>query len=664
MSGDRLLTGCVLAFGAWTVLCHGVVALGGNLWHLEGAAVAAAVVWAAVVWHRSRSPSAPPFAVSAGAAPTGDPAPGGLRIGLAVAAVVWVGVYAALGGVTLFWIGALALVAVAAFWELPAWLREPDAPSRAPSEDTEVAGPPSERSRAWLVAGLCAAGSLVTLFLHRPDADDAYYLNLAVAAADHPAWPLLARDTLHGVADAPLSLPVYKVHSLELLLAALAHLTPLRVLDVAHVLLPLAAGALVPLAYARLLRRLAPDRWPWALVLGLLFLLCVGAPHQTYGNFAFVRLHQGKAILLTLMVPVLIAFALEYAARPRRSAWWLLAAAQAAAVGLSATGLWLAPVVVGLAVVAGARAHALGAAAAGIASSAYVVGVGLWLSFGMRGAFAASDHDWSDHADATFALESVLGRGGGELGLLAAMLCAWSAASTPAMRRVALLFVGGFLLLFWNPWLASWVGLFVTGEPTYWRVYWMLPLPLLVAVVLSWPRVGLRPVSLGAAASAILALGLLGLAPRAATWSEENGVHVGAPGWKLPPDAGGAAQRVVALAPPGSAVLTPTAVARWVPVQHDHPHPLVVREIYLTALRDQLSVEEMERRTTLAQIVSGRRPPGDGAVLADALERYPLHVVCLAPRAAQQPVLQRVLRQSPLELMAREDGYEVWARPR
>ena len=61
---------------------------------------------------------------------------------------------------------------------------------------------------------------------------------------------------------------------------------------------------------------------------------------------------------------------------------------------------------------------------------------------------------------------------------------------------------------------------------------------------------------------------------------------------------------------------------------------------------------------------SGSRPPGDGSALAEALERYPLHAVCLAPRAAQQPALQRVLRQSPLELMAREDGFEVWARPR
>ena len=61
------------------------------------------------------------------------------------------------------------------------------------------------------------------------------------------------------------------------------------------------------------------------------------------------RLHQGKAVLVTLLVPLVAAYGIELARRPSLASGLRLAAAQIAAVGASATGLWLAPAVAGLA---------------------------------------------------------------------------------------------------------------------------------------------------------------------------------------------------------------------------------------------------------------------------------------------------------------------------
>ena len=98
-------------------------------------------------------------------------------------------------------------------------------------------------------------------------------MNLAVTAADHPAQPLLAHDSLHGVAGIEMSLPVYRVHSLELLVAGLSRLTGRPVLDVAHLWLPALAALLIPLAYARLFRLLIPERWLWAVGIAVAYLL-------------------------------------------------------------------------------------------------------------------------------------------------------------------------------------------------------------------------------------------------------------------------------------------------------------------------------------------------------------------------------------------------------
>src|SRR3546814_14153985 len=64
--------------------------------------------------------------------------------------------------------------------------------------------------------------------------------------------------------------------------------------------------------------------------------LALGAATGAYGNFAFVRLFQAKAILATCMVPAIIGAALGYARPVVARPWHLLLATQIAAIGLPA----------------------------------------------------------------------------------------------------------------------------------------------------------------------------------------------------------------------------------------------------------------------------------------------------------------------------------------
>ena len=170
---------------------------------------------------------------------------------------------------------------------------------------------------------MCAfVGVLLALILAGP----------AVTAqeASGTAEALLARDTMHGIPGLKLLDPVYRVHSYELWNGMLAYLTGIPAIYWFHWVSASTAAVLVALAHARLLRLVMPRLWPWAVVTVLFVVIAVGETHRWYGNFAFVRLWQGKAIFLYVFAPLVAAYAIEFALRPSRRGWLLLASAQIA----------------------------------------------------------------------------------------------------------------------------------------------------------------------------------------------------------------------------------------------------------------------------------------------------------------------------------------------
>jgi len=342
---DRADAGCDAAVGSFalfTLVANLAVFVGAGLDALLVAAAATFSVAGLVRWRSRRSPASAEPAARHGVAgsPGRTERPGWLRA--CVAAIAAAAAFGYTLGVPLLfvWLAGAVTSGVLAVTE---WV----ATETNGASDTPTAG-----TREMVVlAGLsllCVAAVLVS---HRPDADDAFYLNLAVAAADHPARPLLAYDTLHGIAGVDITLPVYRVHSLELLVAGLSRLTGRPVLDIAHLWLPALVALLVPFAYARLFRSLLPERWLWAVGIALAYLLyAADAVHRGWPNFGLVRLHQGKSMLLTFVLPLLAAYAIEFGREASWRRWWRLAGAQVAALGLSASALWLAPNPVAIAV--------------------------------------------------------------------------------------------------------------------------------------------------------------------------------------------------------------------------------------------------------------------------------------------------------------------------
>jgi hypothetical protein len=544
------------------------------------------------------------------------------------------------------------------------------------------AEPPARGVR--LERGLFALAFFAALFAlvaHRPDIDDSFYVNLAVAAADAPADPLLAGDTLHGIPDLPLNLPIYRLHSYELWNGAVSYLTGLPAIAVFHLAAAAAIAFLVPLVHARLFRLLTPKHWLAAVATLVIVLAAAGETHRWYGNLAFVRIWQGKALQLFVFVPLIYVYALRFALRPSWPRWGLLALAQIAALGSSSTALWAAPAASAIALCSGAAPSRRGARvlAAGLLASAYVLGAAFvargWMQEewqpqlaehaepdGAPGAAAPPDRP-GHHLEQ--ALDEVLGEGRLRRVALACVLGAWAASGGALARRFALVAPLATWLVLLEPHASAWIIENVTGESTFWRGLWVMPVPILMTLcgvaplaIGRTPR--LRGGGIGLWALALLAFVLL--VPSIPGPGRANNVRLGWPSYKVMPGAHRWAEALAASAPPGSNVVAPRDVSVWLPTFHHGPHPLSVRNFYLARYRAQLGAGEIVLRVWMTAFAEGRiESPDAPRRFGEGLDHFSVKAVCLRITSRTDAV-REVLRESGFRRTVQGVGHEIWVR--
>lgn len=674
---ERVVDGACFVFAVWTVACQATVALGGSLWLALGVFVAAGLivlgglsyVRRAAVGAQPRSPGSPEGA--SGPAPPDPEArasgvPRGVRIGGLVLAIS-AAIFLRESPVALWWLG-LGVLGVAGSLSL----------FREPLRDAPPASGSRREGLLWVLALLAVAVALVA---HRPDLDDSFYLNLAVASADAPGDPLLAGDTLHGVPGLPLHHPVYRVHTWEVWNAAISRLTGIPVAAVFHFVSASLVALLVPLAWARLFRRLVPRHWLWAVAAVLWVLVIAGDAHRWYGNFAFVRIWQGKSVFLSVLLPVIWSAGLDFARRPSTRGFLLLGAAQVAALGCTSTAVWAGP------------AAALSAAACALPSvryawrrlgatvlaSAYVLILGLGVQqsvFQDREARLTAGPDAivaerierkrllvdQRHAPGTQlarSLDLVTGAGLLQAVCIAAVLGAWALAPRGLGRR----FACGVPLAVWalllNPYFSSELARFAIGG-SHWRALWVLPIPALLALLLTAPlelsrrRLVAVPITLAAFAA-------FGIVPAHSALSPANGVSLRSPGLKFPVEEHALARAFSSRLPAGSVVVAPRRIAAWLPTFHDRVHPILARDAYLVGFRTQLGGQNVALRVLMTDFVSGRGDEPDAARhFVRGLQRFGVDAVLVVARPETQ-VTRKTLREVGFEHVGGTE-IQVWER--
>jgi hypothetical protein len=665
---DRIVPLCVLPYAIWTMYVHLITATHSSFdtlmrWLPAAAlvAVAATIAWFRLPEPANRFDPATPgsVAVSGSAASWATRAIGIRAAPFAVLAlaILWVGLLSAGMPYPIFWWVALLGAGGAWVWNLRGGSWRYAASERAASE--HEAG----KHAAWIVLLVAAAAVCVTLIASRPDADDAFYRSISATLLRFPQQPVLVHDTLYRLPGIPVLLQFYRLSNYDVLVGTLARITGVDHLVVAYLILPSAFAAFCVVAWVYLLRRIVPARWPSALLILFLCVLALGEMHRAYGNFAFVRLFQGKAILATCMVPVVAASALLFARHGGLRYWLLLFVAEIAALGVSASALFVAPAAAALGLAGGWSPNAAGCRrfVSGILASAYLVGAAWAMTSVTHGGHALVSS--SPMPNLQQILDNTWGWWSTRL-LLVALLAGWAFVVNPARARYLSAGAFFFLLAALNPYTVRIVADHFVGVRTYWRLTWVLPLPFFLAVLLdgviqrAW---GMRSKVLAACVCAALAGAAIAFGWHFGTLRGANGVTLGAPGLKVNPVEYQVAVKIAENVPEQGVVLAPQSVSIWLPSFVVHPELLGVRGLYLT---HTFPAQEAIRRSLLMRYVAGQhRTPDSEALLADALQRYGLTAVVLAHSAPWYGEMESVLERHGWQPLA-SGAYDIWVKNR
>jgi len=515
--------------------------------------------------------------------------------------------------------------------------------------------PPRERPSVWpvtAVALLALLGGLASLAAIRPALDDANYAARAVYFLAHPDAPLDRALHGHALLDFPLVFPLLLTYTSELFWAYLAHLLGVPFLDVYHLAVPFVGGALIPLAWFLALHRFI--RSPAAAVVGaaavMAYLAIDGVSHQGFGNYAFVRIWHGKALLLSLVVPVFIAFALDWLDRPRPGAFAKLFVTGVCASGLSATALFLLPLLalcLGIAhiVSQGPSRRALATVVGLGASLAYLVGIGafLWLTeepsdYQFLGSAVAFPETFAGQLSFAFPGPVPLAR----VACLASLL-ACALLLPPPARRFLFGWLAAAVLLVLNPLMMTVVADHLTTYNTYWRLFYLLPFPFALgaAAAAAMDRLGPQPGRVAVASAGLLAVAGVanGVWPEATSF---GGLPLRVPAYKFDRAMHLEARRIVTHASPGS-MLAPHPLSMMIPLLSGAHPPASVANYFLMHFArlqgvPELAVSRVRAKEYLLRPVGGALP--DVIRLLDE-EGLP-HVVVWRPRASA-PTLRTAL---------------------
>ncbi|MBP0014813.1 MAG: hypothetical protein J7545_12330 [Roseofilum sp. SBFL] len=656
----------VWLIGVWTLLCNAMVlrqATFETLLPFSAIALILAIVGFFLSFHTVIPDS---FSLAKDRAEPPKPQLGkdlALPLGIAVILVI---IYGITDNFVLFW--SLATLGLAiSYGQL---LRK--------SRENFVLKSPTVVSWEWLL-GLGALAIIATAIVHRTHGDDAFYLNLIVAALDRPDRPLMVQDTMHGVPNVPLLLPVYRVHSVELLAAVISQITGISHLWVRNFWQPLAIAPLVVFASALFFRAIVPRHW-LSVTTVTTFLLVILTTAAGLGNFSLARLQQGKPLFVAILVPLIIVYTLRYLTAPSAWKWMILTFANIAAVGCSSTALYAAPLTVLLATCGywTPTSKATWRSVSVLTTCAYPLAIALLFITQVKTSSPnMSNLNFEAIINNDFVLHLKHGMGG--YFFWVATLVSWAVLTDLNLRRFLLGAILTFMLLFMNPFLQEFWAVNLTGVPTFRRLWWVIPRHLLLGILLSFPLISSSfsdyqkqaKITLYAFVSTALIVLATSISPNSYSPKIDfNRIQYRFPPQpKLPQERLDLINRIQAKVPPGSYVLAPASpvgkevagdeLARWMIVPRTPLYPIVVTESYLN-VTNFFPESESQQRRILSQYISGvNRPSNAPQVLQSSIPQLSIKAAIVPLSNPWEPEINAILSSLGFQVTI-IDHYALW----
>ena len=488
--------------------------------------------------------------------------------------------------------------------------------------------------RLWVVgwAAAIVSGVLASVIV-RPDGDDAYFVNLSTWVAERGRFPL--RDTMISPDTFPaLSSHSPPIHSIEALIGTIARVLGIEAGTAAYVLVPPLATVLGVLVLTWLVEQARIPAAPAALLAAVGFLWTTGGTGFGFGNFFAVRLWQGKAMLVALVLPLVVLLGARLLRRGSARHQVMFGAALVAAVGMSNTATFVLPVLIGGLVVA-ALALREGRGAVRLVLWVLLPAV-VGLVTVLLASASPTDSELTAEGFGTALADQVqdplttVPGGSGVLAITALAIGAGLLGLREQTLRTATLGIvvaAGIALLPPVRGLFDAVGL----GSVLWRMWWVIPVPVLVAGIVG-AVAGRVPVPRTRAVVAVTTAVAVALVPLVGGWwlgSERNGARLATPlTWKVPRGILAEARFVERISEPGDIALVPWDTSRVLAALTVDVQPVAARRAYLPAYATTPEAQAGSRQE-LQEFADERTP--DTNTIADDLDAVGVDTACVGP---------------------------------
>jgi hypothetical protein len=498
----------------------------------------------------------------------------------------------------------------------------------SPGRET-AAVPPSWQADAFAAVVGLGLGAM-SLFITRPNSDDAFYVNRAGATADLnriPVRDVLFTDEVVGPTGAA-GLPVDSFSALQ---GALARAVGVEGASIAYYVVPPALTFLAAWALWRLLRSWAPRNVVLCFALGSLYWLLSAQSGLMAGSIFLTRMWQGKVVLAAWLVPTLYTYLTRWLTRRDALTGVLLLAGGLSSIGMTGSAAHLVPLLfaTGAVVLLGRRdwrGLPVVMVAAAIPLLVGLVAVRKYpLPTQVGGSFETS---WY--------FQAVFGTGVlAALAWIAVWVAPWLTRAGPATSlTTAIAGVSTFLLA---PSLLPLVADITGVAANLRRMLWIVPLPALVGLLAAFPaasllrrsvdlRPPLRQVAVGA--SALLVAALL-VAFGHPLWRSVSGesLWVARPAWKVSPRPLADAYTILGRYSGSGPILASEQTMRAIAVVTVEPRTVNPHSWYVRLTPEPRT--RIQDRLLLTRFVDGLEPIPTRQEVARALARLRVDLVCV-----------------------------------
>jgi hypothetical protein len=544
--------------------------------------------------------------------------------------------YAGLGG------GAVAAILAAGPSEIPwpvVWLPAlVAAVAILAARKLRCPAPEEPAEPAWwgadLVAVLVALGfAAMSLFIFRPNPDDAFYVNRATATAQLGHIPVLDVIFTHeevtrgGGAGLPLD-------SYSALQGALARLLGLEAPTVAYLVFPPVFTFLATWALWRLVRAWAPRRLLLCFALGSVFWVWSAQFPLTSGSYFLNRIWQGKVAFVAWLVPTAYVYMTRWFGQRNALTAILFLAAGLSSIGMTGSATFVAPLLFLVAVIALAARREWRAAVVPALAGLVPCAIGIYVL--AKFPLAESVGREQLHAQSWFYQQVVGATVVGAIAAIGVWAAPWFARAGPAERLTsalallfALLTAPGMVIL-----LNHATGL--TG--TLRRVLWIAPFPALVALLAAIPLARALPRIVPAGAAGAVAALLV-------VFGQPLWTLAGRTLWDYPPHwkvwGASRARAVIARYEGTGPILAQSGLMQAIAIITVEPKAVNARSLYLR--RTHETRQGINERLVLTRFIDRRRPrPAEDAVKS-ALANLQVGLVCVEERDKKLvPIVERL----------------------